>query len=50
MATPKTDVKVDEKVNGQDRYYKNLTWLWDADRKFRPEGHCLASRGCAEWR
>ena len=28
--------------------YKNLTWVWDADRKFRPEGHCLASRGFAE--
>ena len=29
--------------------YKNLTWVWGADRKFCPEGHCLASRGSAEW-
>ena len=29
--------------------YKNLTWVWGADRTFRPEGHCLASRGFAEW-
>ena len=29
--------------------YKNPTWVWGADRKFRPEGHCLASRGCTEW-
>ena len=28
---------------------KNLTWEWGADRKFRPEGHYLTSRGCAEW-
>ena len=27
----------------------NLTRVWGADRKFCPEGHCLASRGCAEW-
>ena len=25
--------------------YKNLTWVWGADRQFRPEGHYLASRG-----
>ena len=31
------------------RDYKNITWAWSADRKFRPRGHCLASRGCAEW-
>ena len=29
--------------------YKNLTWVWGADRKFRPKGHCLASRVFAEW-
>ena len=29
--------------------YKNLTWVWGAERKFRPEGHCFASRGFAEW-
>ena len=29
--------------------YKNLTWVWGRNRKFRPEGHCLASRGCTEW-
>ena len=29
-------------------YYKNLTWVWGADRKFRPEGHCLASQGFAK--
>ena len=23
--------------------------MWGADRKFRPKGHCLASRGCAQW-
>ena len=23
--------------------------MWGADRKFRPDCHCLASRGCAEW-
>ena len=28
---------------------KNLTWVWGANRKFRPQGHCLASRGFAEW-
>ena len=27
---------------------KNLTWMCGADRKFRPEGHYLASRGFAE--
>ena len=30
-------------------YYKNLTWVWGADRKFCPEGHCLASGGFAKW-
>ena len=29
--------------------YKNLTWMWGADRKFRPEGRCLASRDFAKW-
>ena len=28
---------------------KNLTWVRGADRKFHPEGYCLASRGYAEW-
>ena len=23
--------------------------VWGADRKFHPEGHCMASRGFAEW-
>ena len=26
--------------------YKNITWV--CDRKFRPEGHCLASRDFVE--
>ena len=25
------------------------SWVWGVDRKLHPEGHCLASRGCAEW-
>ena len=29
--------------------YKSLTWMWGKDRKFHPEGHCFALRGCAEW-
>ena len=29
--------------------YKNLTWVLSVDRKFHPKGHCLASRGFAEW-
>ena len=27
------------------REYKNLSWVRGMDRKIRPEGHCLASRG-----
>ena len=29
--------------------YKNLTLMWGADRKNPSEGHCLVSRGFAEW-
>ena len=29
--------------------YKNLTWVWGTDRKSRPWGYCLASRGFADW-
>ena len=42
-------IQTDLSHNGTCRYYNNLTWVWDADRKFRPEGHCLASWGFVEW-
>ena len=27
------------------KYCKNLSWVWGVDRKIRPKGYCLASRG-----
>ena len=29
--------------------YKNLSWVWGADKKIQSEDHCLASWGFAEW-